>query len=186
MQKIIIVQALKEEQVTLPQIDGYEFTQIYTGCGKVSATIALMQAINAAGTVAGVVNVGTAGTSHHKVGDVVVCTKFVDRDLKPLNIYGITSYIETRHEEPLLQKIAAATSVMETCSTGDSFVTEVLTEGDVCDMEAFAQAQVCKQFDVPFMSVKYITDVVGQNSVGLWEERLSGARKGLTEFFKKI
>ena len=51
-------------------------------------------------------------------------------------------------------------------------------------MEAYALAVVCGRMGLPFVSVKYITDVVGQNSVAHWEDRLADARKGLTVYFK--
>ena len=60
---------------------------------------------------------------------------------------------------------------------------EVL-HGDVIDMEAFAEALVCKKMNIPFVSVKYITDVVGKNSLKAWEDKLSDARKGLQRFFE--
>jgi adenosylhomocysteine nucleosidase len=50
-------------------------------------------------------------------------------------------------------------------------------------MEAYAQAYVCRERGVPFVSVKFFTDVIGQNSVKLWEEKLADARKGLAAFF---
>jgi adenosylhomocysteine nucleosidase len=37
----------------------------------------------------------------------------------------------------------------------------------------------------PFISVKYITDVIGQNSLKVWEDKLSDARQGLSRFFEK-
>ena len=72
------------------------------------------------------------------------------------------------------------------CATGDSFVTtEDQACGDVVDMEAFALAYVCQQADVDFLSVKCVTDVVGRNSVGLWEERIADARRTLQAFFER-
>ena len=55
--------------------------------------------------------------------------------------------------------------------------------GDVIDMEAFAQAQVCKEMNVNFISVKYITDIIGQNSGEIWLDKLRDAREALKEFF---
>jgi adenosylhomocysteine nucleosidase len=50
-------------------------------------------------------------------------------------------------------------------------------------MEAFAQAYVCKELGVPFLSIKYITDIIGENSVEHWENKLADARKALSEWF---
>ncbi len=50
-----------------------------------------------------------------------------------------------------------------TCNTGDSFLTELTDiEGDVVDMEAYAQAFVCRAKEIPFISVKYVSDVIGR------------------------
>ena len=73
------------------------------------------------------------------------------------------------------------------CNTGDTFLTELSdVKGDVVDMEAFAQAFVCRAKNVPFIAVKYVTDIIGQNSVKHWEDKLVDARKGLGEFFEQI
>lgn len=45
---------------------------------------------------------------------------------------------------------------------------------------------VCRAKNVPFISVKYVTDIIGQNSVKHWEDKLADARKGLGEFFEKL
>ena len=50
-------------------------------------------------------------------------------------------------------------------------------------MEAFAQAIVCKEYNIPFIAVKYVTDLIGQNSVKHWEGKLADARKELGEWF---
>ena len=51
-------------------------------------------------------------------------------------------------------------------------------------MEAYAEAEVCKSMNIPFVSVKYVTDVIGQNSVEDWASKLSDARTGLRRFFE--
>ena len=53
------------------------------------------------------------------------------------------------------------------------------------DMEAYAQAFVCRELNVPFLSVKYVTDIIGQNSVQHWEDKLSDARLGLSAWFSQ-
>ena len=70
---------------------------------------------------------------------------------------------------------------------GIRFLTELSdVSGDVVDMEAYAQALVCRAKNVPLISVKYVTDIIGQNSVKHWEDKLADARKGLGEFFEKL
>ena len=54
------------------------------------------------------------------------------------------------------------------------------------DMEAYAQAFVCNSKEIPFISVKYVSDVIGQNSVKHWEDKLADARTGLSHFFNVL
>ena len=44
---------------------------------------------------------------------------------------------------------------------------------------------VCRHFIDRDMQ-KYVTDIIGQNSVKHWEDKLADARKGLGEFFEQI
>lgn len=72
------------------------------------------------------------------------------------------------------------------CSTGNTFVTETASfRGDIVDMEAYAQAHVCGELNVPFLSVKYITDIIGENSGKHWEDKLAEARTGLATWFEE-
>jgi adenosylhomocysteine nucleosidase len=52
-------------------------------------------------------------------------------------------------------------------------------------MEAYAQAYVCREFNIPFLSVKYITDIIGQNSVEQWQDQLPDACLELTRWFEQ-
>ena len=71
--------------------------------------------------------------------------------------------------------------------TGDGFLTELThINGDVVDMEAYAQAFVCRSKEIPFISVKYVTDIIGQNSVKHWEDKLADARQGLSDYFNVL
>ena len=53
-------------------------------------------------------------------------------------------------------------------------------------MEAFAIAMVCDFYKIPFVSVKYVSDKVGENNMKIWEETLANARIGLSNFFNSI
>ena len=53
-------------------------------------------------------------------------------------------------------------------------------------MEAYAQAFVCTSKEIPFISVKFVSDVIGQNSVKHWEDKLADARTGLSHFFNVL
>lgn len=188
--KILVTYAVQGEFVELnfPGMMGEEEVQVgylRTGIGKVKSTFYLTEAINRAQPDL-VVNMGTAGTVRHQVGDVFVCRCFVDRDMQKLSALGVECEIDS--SELLAQRGYCLDWQGEgVCNTGDSFLTELSdVSGDVVDMEAYAQALVCRAKNVPFIAVKYVTDVIGQNSVKHWEDKLADARKGLGEFFEQI
>ena len=174
--KILFVYAIPEEKIDI-NIPDAEVIYVETGIGKVNAAMKTMRAICEYHPDM-VINFGTAGTLNHKVGDIFVCNHFIDRDLRKVTLDGVVSEIEFERYERF------SNSVWGVCNTGDSFITSGADiEGDVIDMEAYAEADVCREMGIPFISVKYVTDVVGQNSSEEWYAKIADARKGLTEFF---
>ena len=168
---------IREEEVQI----GY----LRTGVGKVKSAFYLSEAISHAQPDL-VVNVGTAGTIRHRVGDIFVCRHFVDRDMQKLAGLGIECEIDSA---ALLEAKGYCRHWTEngTCNTGDSFLTELThVSGDVVDMEAYAQAFVCRAKEIPFISVKYVTDIIGQNSVKHWEDKLADARQGLSNYLNVL
>jgi adenosylhomocysteine nucleosidase len=185
--KIIITFALESEFINI-QIPGCEVINVITGVGKSLSAASLMKAIFEHKPIA-VLNVGTAGTLKHQVEDIIVARHFVDRDLMELPLDGILSSIHNNYPLPraiqgiYLKDIEVQQYIV---NTGDKFLSDLSdVVGDAVEMEAFAQAVVCKQMQTPFISVKYITDVIGQNSLKVWEDKLSDARQGLSRFFEK-
>ena len=65
-----------------------------TGGGKVKSAFYLSEAINHVQPDL-VVNVGTAGTICHQVGDIFVCRHFVDRDMQKLVELGMEHEIDS-------------------------------------------------------------------------------------------
>ena len=175
--KILLVYAIPEEKIEI-NIPNAEVIYVETGMGKVNASMRLMRAICEYHPDM-VINAGSAGTLNHKVGDIIVCNRFIDRDLRKVTLDGVISEIE-------FEKFSNfSNSIWGTCNTGDSFITEGNDiEGDVIDMESYAEADVCREMGVPFVSVKYVTDIVGQNSSQEWFAKLADAREGLSAFFR--
>lgn len=181
--KILIVYAIPQEKIEV-NIPNAEVIYVETGMGKVSAAMRTMRAICEYHPDM-VVNIGSAGTLNHKVGDVFVCNHFIDRDLRKVTLDGVVSEIEFGNDA-IKRIFSERELVYGTCNTGDSFITEGNDiEGDVIDMESFAEADVCREMGVPFFAVKYVTDVVGQNSSEEWFAKLADARHGLTAFLNK-
>ena len=183
MLKVLITHAVNDERIPLG-LEGCEVTFLRTGIGKAKAAMRLMDAV--CGQCPDlVINVGTAGSVKHRVGDVFVCCRFIDRDFMKIQLPGLDYDMDS--SIPLADKgWCMDWSPKGVCSTGDSFLTEVsdAVEGDVFDMEAYAQALVCKEKNIPFIAVKYVTDRIGENSVKHWEDKLADARKELEIFFK--
>ena len=188
--KILVTYAVQGEftELKFPGLIGEEEVQVgylRTGIGKVKSAFYLTEAINRAQPDL-VVNVGTAGTVRHQVGDIFVCRHFVDRDMQKLAGLGIECEIDSA---ALLEAKGYCRHWTEngTCNTGDSFLTELThVSGDVVDMEAYAQAFVCRAKEIPFISVKYVTDIIGQNSVKHWEDKLADARQGLSNYLNVL
>lgn len=156
-----------------------------TGVGKAKSAFYLAEAVRSAQPDL-VLNVGTAGTLHHRVGDVFVCTRFIDRDMRQLASSGIEYEIDSA---ALLEQRGYCRHwpLGGVCNTGDTFLREgTEVEGDVVDMEAYAQALVCRARKIPFVAVKCVTDVVGQNPEGVWDVRAAEARNMLTAFLEQL
>ncbi len=187
--KILFVYAIPEEKIEI-NIPNAEVIYVETGMGKVNAAMKTMRAICEYHPDM-VINYGSAGTLNHNIGDIIVCNRFIDRDLRKVTLNGVVSEIvfgtdAARHVLTEQRLTERAKVLWGTCNTGDSFITSGADiEGDVIDMESYAMADVCREMGIPFIAVKYVTDVVGQNSVESWQEKLADARKGLTDFFAK-
>ena len=161
--------------IALPEeSEGIEGYPIYlSGCGKVNATIATMEAIDAGAKK--IINYGTAGA----VGDIsglVEVTGYVDRDMdvRPLGF----RLGQTPFEEGI--RIGRKGLVV---GSGDSFaVGKPEIECDIVDMEAYAIARVCKKYDVEFRCFKYISDKADENAASDWNENI---RKG-NQLFQEL
>ena len=182
----LIVCALPIE--TQNQLEDYDV--LYTGVGKVNATLKLARKFGKLGSYIPynlVINYGTAGSQHRRYnkGDLVDCTRFVQRDM---DVSGLGFKLgQTPFEEDvpiIIQSEAKFNPIGKKvlCGCGDSFVQEK-TIGDVVDMEAYALAKVCKLYDVPFISFKYITDDADGDAGGDWEENVG---KGIVKFKEEI
>lgn len=188
--KILVTYAVQEEftELKFPGLIGKEEVHIgyiRTGIGKVKSAYHVAEALDQVKPDL-VINIGTSGSIDRQVGDILVCRRFVDRDMQKLAEMGLEYEIDS---SALLAEKGYCThwAGEGVCNTGDTFLTELLDmKGDVVDMEAFAQAFVCRAKSVPFIAVKYVTDIIGQNSVKHWEDKLADARKALGEFFERI
>ena len=182
--KILIVYALGVEcgVINLP---GHDILLCETGVGKVSAALKTYSSLLQFEPEM-VLSIGSAGAIHHPIGSIVVCSKYVDRDLEKITELGVPCFLDFQDE-------LAAFNVSEPyhgcISSGDTFQTTVKQGGikaDVFDMEAYGSAQICKERGLPLLAIKYVTDVIGQNSISHWEENVKHAKKGLQDFLETL
>ncbi len=177
----LIVQALESEYVTF-ESPLFRVEHLLTGFGKVSAAVGITKAIVELKPDF-VVNIGTAGSVNHAVGSIIVCNRFVDRDIAKLKT--LDGCWESTSDCSALKPYFDFAS-FGVCNTGDQFVTSPEGDEDVYDMEAFALSRVCNLFGIPFVAIKYVTDRIGENSVKIWEERLADSRRDLTLYMNNI
>ncbi len=187
---ILIVSALEVE--TQGQLEDYRV--LYTGVGKVNATLELTKVLQKAHLhylppmPKLVINYGTAGSRELPIGELVDCTKFTQRDMDVRGMgfmQGQTPFendvpviLDYDHVEfnPIGKKLR--------CGTGDNFVQDNKEiYSDVFDMEAYALAKVCYHYDINFISFKYITDNANEHSPGDWKDNCSD---GISEFKERI
>ena len=186
-QDILIVCALEVE--TQGQLEDYRV--LYTGVGKVNATLKLTQKLQIDRSLPPspklVINYGTAGSRELPIGELVDCTKFTQRDMNVTSLgfmQGQTPFennvpivLDYDHVEfnPIGKKMR--------CGSGDNFVQDNKEiYSDVFDMEAYALAKVCYHYDVPFISFKYITDGADEHSPGDWKDNCTDG----VRLFKEI
>ncbi len=153
---------------------GKDVLLVICGVGKVNAAVGACTALSEGADV--LFNFGVAGglNGRTRVGEIYLIDRAVqyDFDLTQLNgtqIGTLDEYDENYLPLSLIQNTAFETRAL---GSGDRFndspvdhtlLTQTLN-ADIRDMEGAAIAQVCKGADVPFYSVKAISDVYGQGS----------------------
>ena len=180
----LYVVALKEE-VSTDFID--KFDVLITGVGKVNAAYKLTRHLAENNNRYNlVINFGTAGSNYLDPGTFVDCTRFYEKDMDCLPL-GFEPF-QTPFEKEIiidfsLESIFNPLNKNLSCYTGDKFVTEDLDYQGIFDMEAYALAKVCKSFQLPFISFKYISDGANSDSSEDWTENISS---GYKIFYQKV
>ena len=179
---ILVTYAIPAERVRI-EFSGCQVRYCETGIGKVNAALAVSAAVREQ-QPDWVLNVGTAGSATQAVGSILACGRFLDRDMEKVKEFGVPYWHDFSAD---LAGIAMLNGLdySHVCNTGDTFVTQVIAQADVVDMENFAVAAVCHREGIPLLSVKYITDRIGENSVQDWEDKLHEANVGLQAFFDR-
>ena len=186
---ILIVSALEVE--TQGQLEDYRV--LYTGVGKVNATLELTKVLQKAHLhymppmPKLVINYGTAGSRKIKKKQLVDCTKFIQRDMDVTGLGFMKGETPFESDPPLIIESTSEFNPIgrkASCGSGDSFVEDRTNYyGEVVDMEAYALAKVCHIRNIPFISFKYITDGADEQSHEDWEKNLAD---GIVEFKEKV
>ena len=182
---VLIVSALEVE--TQGQLEDYRV--LYTGVGKVNATLELTKVLQRAHLhylpkmPELVINYGTAGSRKIKKKQLVDCTKFIQRDMDVTGLGFMKGETPFEENPPITIKSTSKFNPIgrnASCGSGDSFVEDRTNYyGEVVDMEAYALAKVCYKEKIPFVSFKYITDGADEQSHEDWEKNLAD---GIVEF----
>ena len=170
MSKKVIIVASPLETGLANDVNGYPI--IYSGVGKINATIAAYKAFTEGYDE--IINIGSCGSLKLERGDIInVGLVYQDIDATPLSNYGHTPF-----ESNSYQIIANRLSDL-TCFTTDYFVDlqqlekyspsyiSMIHRCDCFDMECFAIAKVAKRFNIKFKAYKWVSDNGGDVS---WEE----------------
>lgn len=174
----LLVVALAEENAD-NRLNRFGFDVVYTGVGKVNAALHLTRALSTRDiSNLTVINVGSAGSHVANSGVVLNATQFFERDMDATALgfsLGQTPYELHTH----LRGLSVPDLPNGICYTGDSFVTDkhptLTLTLDIIDMEAYALARVCDEFNVPFLSLKFITDGANGHAAGDWQEAVKMA-----------
>jgi adenosylhomocysteine nucleosidase len=142
---------------------------LITGIGKVNAAYELTKAIqNKKPSL--IVNLGSAGSNSFQKGDIICCTKFVQRDMDVRGL-GFAQYETPLSNLPVILDYGLAMDNLQIgiCGTGDSFEMGHATKiYDVVDMEAYALAMIAMKENIPFLCLKYISDGADDNAADDW------------------
>ena len=182
---ILLIKALKAE--SRHHFKDANIPVVYTGIGKVNAAYTLTKSIteNRPNVV---VNLGSAGSTTFNAGELINCTKFIQRDMDATP-FGYEKWKTPSEETPIIieygEKIESLPEGI--CGTGDSFdvsgAKEIYT---VVDMEAYALARICQIEKIPFYCVKFISDGADGAASNDWEKALDDGAKKLFKIYKDL
>ena len=167
-----------------------DFQTLYTGVGKVNAAIHLTKYLESNVRPELVINYGTAGSNVYDQGELLDCTKFVQRDMDATGLGFKKTQTPFEEMPPLIldysEDITHNPIQKHTvCASGDSFVCvgDNTDTYEVIDMEAYALAKVCFYYQLPFIAFKYITDGADGAARKDWEDNL---HDGIQVFLHRV
>lgn len=152
--------------------------KLITGIGKVNAAFELSKAIHIRRPQL-IVNLGSAGSPCFRQGEVVCCTRFVQRDMDVSGL-GYALYETPFSGIPAVMEYGLKLEGLPEgiCGTGDSFeMNHTTTAYHVVDMEAYPLAMIAMKEDIPFLCLKYISDGADGSAAEDWTVQIHRASK---------
>lgn len=169
MGKIVLVSATPLEHGGLKDLNGVPIFQV--GIGKINSAMNMMKIIQEEEPDV-VVNFGSCGNlSDYQVGDVIeVGSVYNNIDVRPFAPYGCTPaspHCELELSDSGVKCFTTDQIYDNSRSDYAEKYKEMIDTCDIVDMECYSLAYVCKQFDIPFYSFKWVSDDGEPDS---WEE----------------
>ncbi len=178
-------------------IKGANVVCINCGIGKVNAATAAMHLVDIGCTH--ILNFGLSGgiSGVHR-GEIVLPDKFLEHDFdltgigyKPCEKPSQKYIYDT--DKALLQKAAATLGkcVHGTAVCGDRFICSIADRdflrdtfgATTCDMETAAIASVCDMVNIPYLSLRRVSDDAGEDAYANYSEMNTGDGQTLSQVF---
>ncbi|MFN2745138.1 MULTISPECIES: 5'-methylthioadenosine/S-adenosylhomocysteine nucleosidase [Bacillus] len=195
-------------EFTSGSYEGKDVVLLKSGIGKVNAAMSTTILLDRFKPDV-VINTGSAGGFHHSlnVGDIVISTEVRHHDVDvtafdyeygqvpnlPAAFQADGALVKTAEEEAA--QLGHIQVVKGTIATGDSFMSDpervAFIRGKFEDlyaveMEAAAVAQVCHQFNTPFVVIRALSDIAGKESEVSFDKFLDQAAKHSTDLVLRM
>lgn len=189
------------------ELSGKEIVLLKSGIGKVNAamgTTIMMERFHPQF----IINTGSAGgfSDNLNVGDLVISNEVVHHDVDVTAfdyVYGQVPGLPAtfKADERLVQLTADAVKGLGInfeiglIATGDSFMEDEVKvntarfnfpEMIAAEMEAAAIAQVCAQYETPFVVIRALSDIAGKDSSVSFDAFLKTAAENASELIMKV
>lgn len=166
---ILVCAAMKEEVKEILKYPNQDIDVLITGIGKVNAAAQLSKYLSTH-QVNQIYNLGFAGaSSHYDISDVIVIEKAMYHDFD-LSFFGyekgqVPGFKPYFLSDSMLFKHVSQHKHIKVSSlyTGDYFMTENKHTPFVVDMEGAALYQTAEIFNIPIISIKVISDILGMD-----------------------
>ena len=189
------------------KLSGKEVVLLKSGIGKVNAAMATT-ILHERFAPSYVINTGSAGgySDELNIGDIVISTSVVHHDVDATAfdyVYGQVPGMPIKYEadSDLIEKAVQAIQILDVqgvkgmIATGDSFmdnpnrvssVLEHFQDVIALEMEAAAIAQVCYQYNKPFVIMRALSDIAGKESSISFESFLEKAAANSSELIIRM